>query len=175
MQTLKIVITIAVALLLQMLLSKHLRLFQYIELPLLVTVFFSLMRSPLLGMTTGVIAGMGSDIIGNSILGVGGFAKTLIGYVISSVSIKFPLDNPLARLGIVALASAANTILVVGLYLILEQSIQHVGTWGEFGKALGFKTLGDTLASIPLFMALNRLFPDQAQTKRMAIKRRFYE
>lgn len=175
MQTLKIVITVIVALLLQFMLPKHLRFFQYLELPLLVTVFFSLMRSPLLGMTTGAVAGMGSDIIGGGILGVGGFSKTLIGYVISSVSIKFPLDNPLARLGIVALASAANTILVVGLYLMLEQSIQHVGTWGEFGRALGFKTLGDTLASIPLFMVLNKIFPDQAQAKRMAVKRRFYE
>lgn len=175
MQTLKIVITLIVALLLQLLLPKHLRFFQYIELPLLVAVFFSLMRSPLLGMMTGVTAGMGSDIIGGGILGVGGFSKTLIGYAISSVSIKFPLDNPLAKLGIVALASATNTILVVGLYLMLEQSIQHVGAWGEFGKTLGLKTLGDTLASIPVFMILNRMFPDQAQGKRMAIKRRFYE
>lgn len=175
MQTLKTVITVIVALLLQMLLPKHLRWFQYIDMPLLVTVFFSLMRSPLLGMTTGAIAGMGSDIIDRGVLGVGGFAKTLIGYVISTVSIKFPLDNPLARLGIVALASAANTILVVGLYMMLEQSIQHVGTWGEFGKALGLKTLGDTLASIPLFMVLNKIFPDQSQAKRMALKRRFYE
>jgi rod shape-determining protein MreD len=158
-----------------MLLTKHLRFFQYIELPLIVTVFFSLMRSPMLAMRIGVVTGIGSDIIGGGIPGVGGFAKTLIGYVISTVSVKFPLDNPLARLGIVALASAANTILVVGLYLMLEQSIQHVGAWGEFGKTLGFKTLGDTLASIPIFMVLNRLFPDQAQAKRMAIRRRFYE
>jgi rod shape-determining protein MreD len=159
-----------------MLLPKHLRFFQYIELPLIVTVFFSLMRSPMLGMLTGLPLGLGSDFIdGGGIYGVGGFSKTLIGYVISTVSVKFPLDNPLARLGIVALASAANTVLVVGLYLMLEQSIQHVGAWGEFGKTLGFKTLGDTLASIPIFMVLNRLFPDQAQAKRMAIKRRFYE
>jgi rod shape-determining protein MreD len=175
LQKLKIVITVILALLLQMLLTKHLRMFQYIELPLIVTVFFSLMRSPMLGMLTGWAAGLGSDIIGGGPLGVGGFSKTLIGYVISSVSIKFPLDNPLARLGIVALASAANTILVVGMLLMLEQSIQHVGAWSEFGKTLGFKTLGDTLASIPIFMVLNRLFPDQAQAKRMAIKRRFYE
>jgi len=175
LQTLKIVITVIIALLLQMLLPKHLRVFQYIELPLIVTVFFSLMRSPMLGMLTGAAAGLGGDYIGGGIPGVGGFAKTLIGYVISTVSVKFPLDNPLARLGIVALSSATHTILVVGLYLILEQSIQHVGAWSEFGKTLGFKTLGDTLASIPIFMVLNRLFPDQAQAKRMAIKRRFYE
>ena len=175
MQTLKIAITVILSLLLQFLLPMRLRFFQYIELPLIVTVFFSLMRSPMLGMMTGATAGLGGDYIGGGIPGVGGFAKTLIGYVIATVSVKFPLDNPLARLGIVALASATHTILVVGLYLMLGQSIQHVGDWGEFGKTLGLKTLGDTLASIPVFMLLTRLFPDQSQAKRMAIKRRFYE
>ncbi|MBI3652718.1 MAG: rod shape-determining protein MreD [Acidobacteria bacterium] len=175
MQILKITLTVLLALLLQLLLPKHLRFFRFIELPLIVTVYFSLMRSPMMGMWTGALAGVGSDIIGGGIVGVGGFSKTLIGYVIATVSVKFPLDNPLARLGIVALASAANTIFVVGLYLMLEQSIQHVGAWGEFGATLGLKTLGDTLASIPIFWVLNRLFPDQSQAKRMAIRRRFYE
>jgi hypothetical protein len=34
--------------------------------------------------------------------------------------------------------------------------------------------LGDTTASIVLFLALDRLFPD-ATARRMAIKKRFYE
>lgn len=175
MQTVKIAITLIVVLLLQMLLPKHLGVFQYIELPLLAAIYFALMRDPVMGMTTGLVAGLGGDVIGGGILGVGGFTKTLIGYAISVVSVKFPLENPLARLGVVAVASAANTVLVVGLYLMLEQTIQNVGAWGDFGKTLGWKTLGDTLASIPLFFALDRVFSEQAQATRMAVKRRFYE
>ena len=174
MQTVKIAITLVVALLLQMLLPKHLGFFQYIELPMLITVYFAMMRDPLLGMTVGLVSGLGSDI-GGGPLGVGGFAKTLIGYVISAVSIKFPLENPLARLGVVALATAANVVLVVGLYLILEQSPKNVSTWGEFGRLLGWRTLGNTLTSVPLFIILDRVFSEQAQATRMAVKRRFYE
>jgi rod shape-determining protein MreD len=173
-QTVKIAITLIVALLLQIMLSKHLGFFRYIELPMLVTVYFALMRDPLLGMTTGLVSGLGSDI-GAGPLGVGGFSKTLIGYVIAAVSIKFPLENPLARLGIVALATAANVVLVVGLYLMLGQSPQNVSAWGEFGKMIGWRTVGNTLTSVPLFIILDRVFSEQTQATRMAVKRRFYE
>src|SRR5215813_1674732 len=144
-----------------MILPKHLGIFRYIELPLLGTIFFSLMRSPLQGMLTGLVAGLGEDIIGGTnIFGINGFSKTLIGYCIGRASVNFPLENPLARLGIVALASFADTIMVVGFNLILEQPIP-VGAWYEFGRVIGFKVLGDTLTSLPLFILLNRLFPEQ--------------
>ena len=52
MQTFKIALTIVVALLLQMLLSDYLGFFQYIDLPLLVTVYFGLQRAPVVGMVT---------------------------------------------------------------------------------------------------------------------------
>lgn len=180
MQTLKIALTIVVALLLQLLLPKHLRFVLYIDLPLLVTVYFSLQRAPLLGLVVGSVAGLGGDLIGGGIPGVGGFSKTLIGYLIAVTSVKFSLENPLARLGIVALASAANTVLFVGLYLMLEQSLTEqslpfVSGWDEFGKTLGWKVLADTVTAIPLFIVLDRVFSEQAAARRMAIKRRFYE
>ncbi len=181
MQTLKVVLIIILALLLQMLLPNYLRFFRYIDLPLLVTVYFSLQRAPVLGMTTGVASGLGGDLIAGGIPGVGGFTKTLIGYLIAVTSIKFPLENPLARFAIVAVASAANTVLFVGLYLMLEQdqrleqALPYVGNWASLGKTVGWKALADTVTSVVFFVVLDRVFSDQAAARRMAIKRRFYE
>ena len=175
MQTFKIALTIVVALLLQMLLPNQLRFFQYIDLPLLVTVYFGLQRAPVLGMVTGMIAGLGGDAVGGGILGVGGFSKTLIGYLVGVASVRLSLENPLARLSVVAVASAGNTVLFVGLNQMLEQALPFVSTWGEFGATIGWKVLGDTAASIVLFVALDRLFSEQATARRMAIKKRFYE
>ncbi|HWP45469.1 MAG TPA: rod shape-determining protein MreD [Blastocatellia bacterium] len=175
MHTLKIALTIFFALLLQMVLPKYLPFFKYIDLALLVTVFLSLQREPFQGMWTGFIAGLGGDIIAGGILGVGGFTKTLIGYLIAVASIKFPLENPLARLAVVAVASAANTVLYVGLHLMLEQDLPHTSNWAEFSKTVGWKALGDTVTAIFLFIVLNRVFYEQEQTRRMAIKKRFYE
>lgn len=175
MQTFKIALTIIVALLLQMLLPNYLTFFKYIDLPLLVTVYFSLQRAPVLGMMTGMIAGLGGDAVGGGILGVGGFSKTLIGYLVAVASVRLSLENPLARLSVVAVASAASTVLFVGLQQVLEQTLPHVSTWGEFGATIGWKVLGDTVASIVLFVTLDRVFSEQATARRMAIRKRFYE
>jgi rod shape-determining protein MreD len=174
-QTFKIALTIVVALLLQMLLPNHLAFFRYIDLPLVVTVYFALQRAPVLGMVTGMIAGLGGDAIGAGILGVGGFSKTLIGYLVGAASVRLSLENPLARLSVVALASAGNTVLFVGLYQMLEQSLPFVSTWAAFGATIGWKVLGDTVTSVILFVVLDRVFSEQAAARRMAIKKRFYE
>jgi len=158
-----------------MLLPNYLRFFQYVDLPLVVTVYFGLQRAPVLGMVTGMIAGLGGDAVQGGILGVGGFSKTLIGYVVGAASVRLSLENPLARLSAVAIASAANTVLFVGLNQMLEQALPHVSTWAEFGATIGWKVLGDSVTSIVLFVVLDRLFSEQAAARRMAIRKRFYE
>src|SRR4029453_1280315 len=125
-----------------MLLSNYLRFFRYIDLPLLVTVYFGLQRAPVLGMVAGLLAGLGGDAIGGGILGVGGFSKTLIGYLVGAASVRLSLENPLARLSVMTVASAGNTILFVGLHQLLEQSLPYVSTWPDFGRTMGGKGLG---------------------------------
>jgi rod shape-determining protein MreD len=180
-QTFKILLTIAVALFLQLLLAKYLKFFKYIDLALLVTVYFSLQREPVLGMVVGLAAGLGGDIIAGGIMGVGGFSKTLIGYIISMASVKLSIENPLARLAAVALASIANTALFIGLYKMLEQNqipdriSPLTGSWTQLLRTGGSKALADTLAALIIFIILDRVFYEQATARRMAIKRRFYE
>ena len=175
MQTFKIILTIFIVLLLQMLLPTYLPFFRYIDLPLVVTVYFGLQRAPMLGMLTGTALGLGGDRVAGGILGVGGFAKTLIGYLVAVASVRFALENPLARLAIMAVSSAANTVLFIGLYLMLEQPLPEVATYGALGRLVGWKMLGDTAAAAVLFILLDRVFSEQAAARRMAIKKRFYE
>jgi rod shape-determining protein MreD len=161
--------------LIQFLLPNYLGFFKYIDLPLIVTVYFGLQRDVLLGMLTGVALGIGGDAVIGGVLGVGGFSKTLIGYLVAMVSIKLSLENPLARLAVVAVASAANTLLYAALYQMLEQPLSDASTWEDLGKIIGWKALADTLATIVIFIMLDRIFAEQTAARRMAIKRRFYE
>jgi len=174
-QTFKIVLTIFVVLLLQMLLPNYLSFFKYVDLSLVVTVYFGLQRAPMLAMLTGMALGLGSDAVAGGILGVGGFTKTLIGYLVAMASVRFALENPLARLAIAALSSAASTVLFIGLYLMLEQPLPDVATYTDLGRLVGWRVLGDTAAAVVLFIVLDRVFSDQAAARRMAIKKRFYE
>jgi rod shape-determining protein MreD len=174
-QTFKIVLTIFVVLLLQMLLPNYLPFFRYVDLPLVVTVYFGLQRAPMLAMFTGMALGLGGDAVSGGILGVGGFAKTLIGYLVAVASVRFALENPLARLAMVALSSATNTVLFIGLYLMLDQPLPEVATYADLGRRVGWGTLGDTAAAIVVFIIVDRIFSEQAAARRMAIKKRFYE
>lgn len=181
MQTFKIALTIIVALFVQTLVPGYLPVFQYVDLPLVVTIYVALQRAPMLGMLTGCAAGLGHDALVGGILGVGGFSRTLIGYIVAMVSIKLSVENPLTRLAIVCLASVVNTVLFVGLYQmlrqehVLEQVLPHVGSWSEFGTTVGWRVLGDVLTAAGAFLVLDRVFAEQRATRRMAIKRRFYE
>src|ERR1041384_4133409 len=58
---------------------------------------------------------------------------------------------------------------------MLEQTLPHMATWTEFGATIGWKVLGDSATSIPLFIVLDRVFSEQAAARRMAIRKRFYE
>lgn len=174
MQTFKIVATIVVALLLQLLLGKYAPFLRYVDLPLVITVYFSLQRVPMLAMAVGMAAGLGGDKVSGSVLGVGGFSKTLIGYLIAVSSIKFPLlENFFARLGVVAFGSVANTASFIGLYQILEQRMPFQFTWSALGETAGWKALADVGAALVLFPILDRVFPEQGTSGRVKIKRRF--
>ena len=175
MQTFKLALTIFVALLLQMLLPNYLGFFKYVDLALVVTVYFGLQRAPMLAMLTGMVVGLGGDAVAHKVLGVGGFSKTLIGYLVAMASVRFALENPLARLAVVALASATNTVLFIGLHLLLEEHLSEVATYADLGRAVGWRTLGDVCAAMVAFIALDRVFSEQAAARRMAIKKRFYE
>jgi rod shape-determining protein MreD len=174
-QTLKIALAIIVALLLQYLLPNYLPFFKYIDLPLIATVYFGLQRNLVLGMLIGVALGIGGDAVIGGVLGVGGFSKTLIGYLVAMASIKLSLENPLARVAVVAVASAANTLLFAALYQMLERPLSGASTWGELGKTIGWRALADTATAIIVFIVLDRIFAEQTAARRMAIKRRFYE
>ncbi|MBM3785423.1 MAG: rod shape-determining protein MreD, partial [Acidobacteria bacterium] len=72
----------------------------YLELPLLVTVYFSLMRRhPIGGTLIGAAIGLLQDALSDNPLGIFGMVKTLVGYFAASVSIKVDVDNFAIRMG----------------------------------------------------------------------------
>lgn len=71
----------------------------YLELPLLVTVYFALMRrSPIRGLLVGAFVGLVQDSLSKNPLGMFGIVKTLVGYFAASVGMRFDVEHPLIRL-----------------------------------------------------------------------------
>ena len=107
----KIVVAVVVAVVLQGLIPVYVRSFSYVDLALLVTVYFALMRDPVLGMFVGFAAGLAGDIApaAGHVAGVGGFSKTLIGFVVASIGVRFPLQGPFTRLLVIGLAKSTRS------------------------------------------------------------------
>jgi rod shape-determining protein MreD len=87
------------AILFQVYVPRFLTFLSYLELPLLVTVYFSLMRrSPIAGVLFGAGIGLAQDSVSSHPLGMFGIVKTLVGYFAASVSQRFDVDNSMVRL-----------------------------------------------------------------------------
>ena len=87
----------------------------YLELPLLVTVYFALMRrSPMAGVLFGAGIGLAQDSLSHHPLGMFGIVKTLVGYFAASVSQRFDVENPVLRLVLAFFFFFFHQILLLG-------------------------------------------------------------
>jgi rod shape-determining protein MreD len=71
----------------------------FLDLPLLVTVYFAIMRrSPIAGVIVGATVGLIQDSLSRNPLGMFGIVKTLVGYFAASVGLRFDVEHPAVRL-----------------------------------------------------------------------------
>jgi rod shape-determining protein MreD len=78
------------------------------DLPLLVTIFFGMARrNPISGLFTGAAIGLVQDMLGHHPLGLFGIAKTVVGYLASSLGAKLDVEN-----------AGARFLVTMGFYLV---------------------------------------------------------
>lgn len=142
-----------VAILFQVYVPRFLPYLSYLELPLLVTVYFSLMRrQPVSGAITGAVIGLLQDSLSSQPLGMFGIVKTLVGYFAASVSMRFDVDNPALR------------FIVSFLFFIFHQFLFWVLARALLGQALEFQPpqaiiygFLNAVVAVPLFLILDKL------------------
>jgi rod shape-determining protein MreD len=142
------------AILFQVYVPRFVATLSYLELPLLVTVYFSLMwRSPVAGVAFGSGIGLAQDSLSpDNPLGMFGIVKTLVGYFAASVSQRVDVENSVVRL-------------VLGFFFFFfHQFFYWVLGRALLGKALDFdpqQTLVlaalNAVVAVPLFRILDKL------------------
>jgi rod shape-determining protein MreD len=91
-------ITVLLALVLQAFFPVYIRSANYLELPLLVTLYFALSkRNPSSGLLLGMVVGLLQDSLSRTPLGLYGIAKTFVGYLGSSIGSRIDVEHPIAR------------------------------------------------------------------------------
>ncbi|HWC98516.1 MAG TPA: rod shape-determining protein MreD [Candidatus Sulfopaludibacter sp.] len=72
---------------------------RFLEVPLMVVIYFALMRrSQMSGLFIGCFVGLAQDSLFNKPLGLYGIAESLVGYFAASIGLRLDVDHPFMRL-----------------------------------------------------------------------------
>ena len=91
-----------------------------IDLVLIVVVYIALKSGPVAGLIGGTAAGLIQDALSNPILGIGGLAKTIVGFLSGVLATQFILNGPLPRLVLLVMATFLHAAIFMGLYVLLD-------------------------------------------------------
>jgi rod shape-determining protein MreD len=168
MRQLKIAAVLAVAVILQSSLKAVWLPLSYIDLPLIVVVYFALQRDALVALIIGAAAGLATDALGaGGLLGAGGFSKTLVAFVIASLASRVMLDNPLVRIPVLAGAALLDATVYVVLHRMLGQP-----PLSRFIEIASFKLIWTTITGTIILYLLDQAFGDRARQRRQFAFRR---
>lgn len=128
---------------------------EILDLPLLVTIYFGLSRrNPSTGLLLGTVIGLSQDALSGPTVPLGfyGIAKTLIGYLASSIGSRLDTEHPAARFALIfGFFVLQQAILVLIRRLLLAQP----EPW--FNMHLAIAAAVNALLGTVLFLGLDRL------------------
>lgn len=115
---------------------------RYCDLFLIIVVYFGLTSPPAGAMMMGTGAGLVEDSLVGSVLGMNGFKKTLIGYLVGAFGSLFMLNQPIPRFGILFAATVLDPLAELGLSLALGRSYVFPQTVDLLERGLGNGVIG---------------------------------
>jgi rod shape-determining protein MreD len=125
----------------------------YLELPLLVTVYFSLTRrSPVAGVFFGMGIGLAQDSLAPHQLGMYGIIKTLVGYFAATFGQRFAAENTVVRLALAFFFYIFHQF----FFWVLARALLGETLLFELQQTLVLAVLNAAVAA-PLFHILDRL------------------
>src|SRR5580700_1723494 len=144
--------SVVLALVIEAFLLVHFRRADLLELPLLVTIYFGLSRrNPGSGLLLGMVIGLAQDSLSHTPIGLYGIAKTLVGFVASSIGARIDVEHPIARFVLtVVFFHLHNVVFVLTKRLVLAQHEPFMTT------KLVFASLVNAGVAVILFPLLDR-------------------
>ena len=113
-----------------------------LDLVLIVVVYLALISGPVPGLLLGSAAGLVQDALSSGIIGIGGLAKTVVGFVAGVLGTQFIVTAPLSRFVVFVVATLLHSAVFMGLYTLLGLR-QFDDPWGPaISQAVGNGFLG---------------------------------
>jgi rod shape-determining protein MreD len=144
-----------IALFLQTSVPVHFPKFAILDLPLLITIYFGLSRrNPSTGLLLGMMIGLLQDSLSGPTVPIGlyGIAKTIVGYLASSIGARLDTEHPIARFALTVIFFGVHQgVVVLTRRLLLAQP----EPWFNLHLAIGAAV--NAVVGVFLFTLLDRL------------------
>ena len=153
MKALGVLVAIALALALQTTLARFVvGGSSAVDLVLVAVVAIALTIGPVGGMLAGTAAGLIQDSLSSGVVGIGGLAKTIVGFLAGAFGQQFIVTAALPRLVIFIAATVLHGAVFMGLYYVLDIRV-FPAPW----KTLMAQGLGNALVGIVAFGVIESL------------------
>jgi rod shape-determining protein MreD len=142
-RTVRIFVTVVIAVWLQMALRNMLVLGTApLDLVLVAVVYIALTSGPTMGLVAGACAGLAQDSLSSGIIGIGGLAKTVVGFVVGQASTQFIVSGAVPRFVTFVSSTIIHGVIFMGLNELL--GLAHFGfPWGGvLGQGLANAVVG---------------------------------
>jgi rod shape-determining protein MreD len=138
-----VILAVALALALQTTLARFLvRGTLAVDLVLVAVVYAALTSGPVTGMLAGTFAGLVQDALSSGIIGIGGLAKTIVGFLTGVIGTQFIVTNSLPRFVVFFAATALHALVFMGLYMVLDLRYFGAPLGPVAGQAFGNACVG---------------------------------
>jgi rod shape-determining protein MreD len=136
-----------------------------VDLVLVAVVYVALTSGPVTGLLTGTFAGLVQDALTTGVVGIGGLAKTVVGFLAGIIGTQFIVTQPIPRFVVFFGATVVHAIIYVGLYVLLD--LRHFGTPVA---AVAGQATGNAAVGVVAFQ-LVELLPGAVERRRAAKSR----
>jgi rod shape-determining protein MreD len=168
MRQLKTAAIIAIAVILQASLRNIWPPFRFLDCPLIVVVYFALVKDPLEALLVAAVCGIATDAVGaGGLMGSSGFSKTVTAFVIVTLFSRLLVNNPLARIPVMAGA----IILDSAVYVLLNKAFGNP-TFMPFVSYVAYKLIATTAVGAIILFTTDVFFSERARQRRKHAFRR---
>jgi len=159
----RVILAIAIALALQTTLARFvMRGTVAVDLVLVAVVYVALTGGAVTGLLAGSTAGLVQDSLATGVIGIGGLAKTIVGFLVGIVGTQFIVAQPLPRFVVFFAATVLHQAITLGLGALVDHR-----PFGTPYAAVGGQAVANALVGIVAFQ-LVELLPGAVERRRMA-------
>jgi len=116
-----------------------------VDLVLVAVVYLSLRAGPVAGIVSGSIAGLAQDALTTGVVGIGGLAKTIVGYLAGVTGSAFIVTQTIPRFLVFFASTVIEMAVITGFHAVLDTGPPVIPIGAIIAQAFGNSLVGIVL------------------------------